>query len=453
MKSICTLFLLLLMGSAFGQNQKDLSIQYHSDGTKTVIDNDGLEIVTLKLNRDGLVTFKEVSIIGSFRVLRSEYVYDHNNRLTETIDYSGSSGYKKSVETYNEQGITTSITRYESADPHKKGNWRIISQLTYQYDAQMRDIRFESKQIPGNSVSSHFHMIIETSYNGDGTRTTFEREFDQSGRVIKSSRGKSQARGPNEPRSENIVKEMRQNGNGFIVTSATENLKNEVYYENNRIVKEKFYRFKSGSGNTMTTKFSEWYTFDYTYQNGKLTEQLAYDKDVLRNKRVIEYQEDKPVRFKRFYKQKNAAMKMVVKQGFTPAHEEYFPKLMSDYRPGDNLSAFGDGTDEPVNEVYENPQSTAYESPSYNHSGTSTGIVRKLETTPKLVLNDASVQLDKETQALLHQIKMLANANSSESFTDAQILHLALQQLVEDHREELKALNQQHLESQQSMFD
>ena len=320
----------------------------------------------------------------------------------------------------------------------------------------MRTIRFESRQIPGQSVKNHFHLVIETTHNADGSRTTVEREFDQNGRVIKSSRGKSAGRGPNEARSENIVQRMEQTPKGFKVVSATVNLKNEVYYENNRIVKDKYYRFKSGSGNTMTTKFKEWYEFNYTYQNGKLIEQSARDEEQLVSKRQIEYEQGKPVRFKRFYKSKNGSMKMVVKQGFTPAHEVYFPPLTADYRPGDNISAFGDGTDEPLNQGNDHPyDATASEIDNtfINNGGASRGIVDTLEKTPKQTLSSESVVLDKETQALLNQIKMLANTNSRESITDAQVLHLALQQLVDEHREELKTLNQKHLESQQTMFD
>lgn len=176
------------------------------------------------------------------------------------------------------------------------------------------------------------------------------------------------------------------------------------------------------------------------------------DGDEVRSKRLIEYEKDQPVRFKRFYKPSEASMKMVVKQGFTPAHEQYFPELMSDYRPGDNLSAFGDGSDEPLNDVQPAPQFESNESPAYSN-GNSYGIVRELENTPKPPLSNESVKLDQETQALLDQIQMLTNSNSNDNITDAQILHLALEQLVAQYRQELKELNQKHLESQQSMFD
>jgi hypothetical protein len=246
---------------------------------------------------------------------------------------------------------------------------------------------------------------------------------------------------------------MRSNGDGFVVTSATENLKNEVYYEDNRIVQEKFYRFSSGSGDVQTTDFELWYTINYDYKDGKLVQQTGLDGDEIKSKRQIEYDGDQPVRYKRFYKQSNGSLKMIVKQGFTPAHEQYFPELTAAFNSGNTISAFGNGSNEPLSSSSDSPQSPVYESPSYNSGASGNGIVRELESTPRQSLSSESLQLDKESQALLDQIKMLANANSTESITDAQILHLALQQLVDSHRAELKELNQKYLESQQTMFD
>jgi hypothetical protein len=442
----------MLIGSAFGQNQKDLSIQYHSDGGKTVIDNDGKEQVTLVLNTDGLCTLYEVQIVGSQRVVRDEYVYDHENRITEKIDYSFSSGYKKKVITYDSRGVRSSVTTYESSNPHKKGNWSIVAQRSSTFDHIGRVVRWESKTIPGRSQYEHFHKISENTFNSDGTTTSIDKELDANGRVISTGRGTSKTRTPQEPFDFNIVAQMSPTARGFMVVSATEDLKNETYYEDNRIVQEKFYRFKSGWGDVHSTEFAIWYTFDYKYNNGKLVEQSVLDGEDLKSKRQVEYEGRKPVRFKRFYKQSSGSMKMVVKQGFTPAHETYFPQLTGDYNAGDNLSAFGDGTDEPLNEVYEAPQASVYETPSYSGSSAN-GIVQELESIPRQSLSAESLALDKESQALLDQIKLLANANSTENITDAQILHLALQQLVDSNREELKELNQKHLESQQSMFD
>ena len=216
MKSICTMALLLLMGSALGQNQKDLSIQYHSDGGKTIIDNDGKERVTLKFNSDGLVIFREVQIIGSHRVLRDEYVYDHKYRVTENIDYSHSSGYRKSVTTFDEQGLETSYTGYESASKHEKGNWKIVTQLNYTYDASNRSIRSESKSIPGRTQYEFRHIIDEYIHNADGTRTIKEKELDANGRVIKSGTGKGMGRGRVEPSKPNIVGRMTLTADGFV---------------------------------------------------------------------------------------------------------------------------------------------------------------------------------------------------------------------------------------------
>lgn len=452
MKSICTMALLLLMGSALGQNQKDLSIQYHSDGGKTIIDNDGKERVTLKFNSDGLVIFREVQIIGSHRVLRDEYVYDHKYRVTENIDYSHSSGYRKSVTTFDEQGLETSYTGYESASKHEKGNWKIVTQLNYTYDASNRSIRSESKSIPGRTQYEFRHIIDEYIHNADGTRTIKEKELDANGRVIKSGTGKGMGRGRVEPSKPNIVGRMTLTADGFVVLTQTGMFKYETHYKNNRVVNEKVYRSNYGWNNMEISRYELWYSFDHKYNNGKLVEQVAMDGDEVRSKRLIEYEKDQPVRFKRFYKPSGASMKMVVKQGFTPAHEQYFPELMSDYRPGDNLSAFGDSSDEPLNEVQPAPQFESSESPAYSN-GNSYGIVRELENTPKPPLSNESLKLDRETHALLDQIQMLANSNSSDNITDAQILHLALEQLVAQYRQELKELNQKHLESQQSMFD
>lgn len=453
MKSMYTIVLVLLMGSALGQNQKDVSIQYESDGSKTIIDNDGEEQVILKFNADGLCTFREVSIIGSKRVLRDEYVYDHMYRVTENIDYSHTSGYTKSVTTFNERGLETSYTSYESANMHEKGNWIIVAQRTYAYDNANRLIRFESKTIPGRTQYEHMHMIDEIKHNADGSRTTLEKELDANGNVIKSGTSKSAGRGPVDPEPSNIVSRMTQTSNGFMVLTQTGMFKYETYYENNRIVQEKIYRSNYGWNNIEISKYELWYTFDFKYKDGKLVEQLATDKDVLKAKRLVEYQGNKPVRFKRFYRQGNGSMKMVVNQGFTPAHEQYFPKLTGDYRPGDNLSAFGDGTDEPLTQVQENYQYDEYDAPTSTYDGNDYGIIRDLENTPKLPSSGETLTLDRETQALLDQIRMLANSNSNESISEAQILHLALEQLVEKHRAELKELNQKHLESQQSLFD
>ncbi|MCR9174195.1 MAG: hypothetical protein NXI10_16990 [bacterium] len=452
MKSIYTLALVLLMGSALGQSQKDLSIQYHPDGGKTVIDHDGEEIVTLKFNKDGLCTFREVQIVGSQRVLRNEYVYDHEHRLVEDIDYNFSEGYDKTVTVFNAKGLEASVTTYESASKHKKGNWLIVAQRNYEYDHLNRVVRFESKRVSGRTNYQHMHMIDEITHNADGSTTTLEKELDASGRVVKSGRSRSMGRLPVEVKKHSIVQSKSSTANGFMIVSATGGLKNETYYENNRIVQEKFYRAKSNWHDLERAVYELWYTFDFQYQNGKLVSQTVFDKDELKSKRLIEYEGDRPVRFKRFYKQSNGSMKMVVKQGFTPAHEPYFPKLTSDYRPGDNLSAFGDGTDEPLNEVNGQEPYEAHDSPAYNFDSKE-GIVQELEKTPKFPLSGVSVTLDKETQALLDQIKMLANSNSTEHITEAQILHLALQQLVDQHREELKELNQKYLDSQQSMFD
>lgn len=452
MKSMYAIAFILLMGSAFGQTQKDLSIQYHPDGGKTIIDDDGKERVTLVLNKDGLCTFKEIQIIGSPRVLRYEFIYDHKNRVTEEIDYSHSSGYRKRVILYNEQGLRTSKTTYESAEKHTKGNWRIVAQLSNSYDELGRITRFESKMIPGRTQMEHFHLINENTFLSNGMTSTLEKELDASGRVIKSGTSKRKSREPSKPYDDNIVAEMRSTAKGFVVTSASEELKSETFYENNRIVQEKFYRFQSGWGDVHSTEFKLWYTFNYEYQNGKLVAQSVLDGEEMKSKRLIEYEGTTPVRFKRYYKQ-NGSMKLVVKQGFTPAHEPYFPKLMPDYESGNNLSAFGDGTDEPLNEVYQSPYEDLYETPVYEESIYSDGIVNALEQTPKLVGSGSMTELDQETQALLDQIRMLANNNSAQEITEAQILHLALEQLVERYREELKQLNQKHLESQQSMFD
>lgn len=454
MKSICTMALLMLMGSALGQNQKDISIQYHKDGSRTLIDDDRKEVVTVKLNPDGLVTFKEVSIVNDSRVLRYEYVYDHKNRLVESIDYSRSSGYRKNVITYNESGLRTTETFYESVDPHKKGNWRIATKMNRAYDHQNREIRFESLQIKGRTIPEHFHLIIQSTYNSDGTRTTSEQRLDANGRVIKSSRGKSAGRGPSEPYDDNIVGEMTSTSNGFTVTTASRNLKYVASFENNRLVEEKFFRFGSGTSDVRKITFELWYRAKYIYRNGKLVEQLMYDEADLTSKRVIEYEGNKPVRYKRYYRQ-NGTMKLMVKQGFTPAHEQFFPPLSQDYRPGDNLSAFGTGASEPTassNDIIEQ-QSQLEESHVYNEQPQGNGIIRDLENTPKQSLSGKMAALDAETQALLDQIHMLANSNSLETITDAQILHLALQDLVAKHRNELKLLNQKHLDSQQTLFD
>jgi hypothetical protein len=445
--------LLLLMGSALGQNQIDLSIQYHSDGGKTVIDNDGKEQVTLKYNGDGLCIFNEVQIIGSKRVLRDEFIYDHKHRITETFDYSHSSGHSKTVTTFDEQGLMSSYTKYESADMHVKANWKIVTQRTYAYDNSNRVIRFESKMIPCRWQHEHYHKIDEITHNADGTRSTLEKELDPSGRVVKQGTSRSMGRGPSVPDAPNIVSQMTQTSNGFMALTQTPMYKYETFYENNRIVQEKFYKATYGYNSIETSKYELRYSFDFKYDNGKLVEQIGKDKEELRSKRLVEYEAEKPVRFKRFYKKDGGSMNMMVKQGFTPAHEQYFPQLTGDYRPGDNLSAFGDGTDEPLNQVQTEPQYDAYEAPSYSSSGNSYGIVQDLDNTPKPPLSGESVVLDKETQALLDQIRMLANSNSKENITEAQILHLALQQLVDQHREELKELNQKYLESQQSMFD
>lgn len=455
MKSICTMALLLLMGSALGQDQKDLSIQYHPDGGKTIIDNDGKERVTLKYNSDGLCIYSEVQIIGSHRVLRDEYVYDHKYRITEEIDYSHSSGYSKDVTTFNEKGLETSFTMYESVDKHVKGNWKIVTQRTYVYDSQDRVIRFESKMIPARWQHEHYHKIDEITYLSDGTVSKQVKELDANGRVIKQGTSRSKGRGPCEPATPNIVSQMTQTSNGFIVLTRTPKYKHETMYENNRIVQEKFYKSNYGYNSMETSRYELKYQFDYKYKNGKLIEQVAMDGEELRAKRLVEYEGDQPVRFKRFYKQGSGSMNMVVKQGFTPAHEQYFPELTADFQHGDNLSAFGDGTDEPLNQVQSEPQYdySPTETPSYSSENGSYGIVRELENTPKPVLSGESVNLDKETQALLDQIRMLANSNSTQNISEAQILHLALQQLVDQNREELKELNQKHLESQQTMFD
>ncbi len=453
MKSICTMALLLLIGSAIGQNQKDLSIQYYLDGGKTVIENDGKEQVTLKYNADGLCTFSEVQIVGSKRVLRDEFVYDHLHRVTETVDYSHSMGYRKEVITFNENGLESSSTSYESVNMHEKGNWKIVSQRSSVYDASNRTIRFESKRIPGRTIHEHWHIMRDITHNADGTRTSLEKELDANGRVIKSGTSRSKGRGPEEPATPNIVGQMTQTANGFIVLTQTPMFKHETYYENNRIVQEKFYKSNYGWNDINTSRYQLRYTFDFNYKDGKLVEQIGTDGEELRSKRLVEYESDKPVRFKRFYKEDAGSMKMAVKQGFTPAHEQYFSQLTGDYRPGDNLSAFGDGTDESLSQIQEEPQYNAYETPSNSNSSNGYGIVRDLENTPKPPLSGESVHPDRETQALLDQIRMLANSNSTQNISEAQILHLALQQLVDQHREELKELNQKHLESQQSMFD
>lgn len=460
MKSICTAALLLLMGSALGQNQKDLSIQYHSDGGKTIIDNDGKERVTMKFNADGLCIFSEVQIIGSPRVIRDEYVYDHKHRIVETIDYSHSSGYSKDVITLNDQGLETSFTKYESVDKHKKGNWKIVTQRTHAYDNQNRVIRFESKMIPARWQHEHYHKIDEMTYQADGTVSSLKKQLDANGRVIKQTTSRSKGRGPCQPEKSNIVGKMTQTPNGFMVLTQTAMYKYETYYENNRIVKENFYKSNYGYNDIDMSRYKLRYTFDYKYRNGMLTEQVGMDGEKLRSKRLIEYEGGAPVRFKRFYRPNDGSMKMAVKQGFTPAHEQYFPELKRMDRSNSDLSMLGGGSNESADQMESAPQSsqnTEYDPPSYqaptDFSGTDYGIIEKLEETPKLSISSENVHLDRETQALLDQIRMLANSNSNQEISEAQIMHLALQQLVAQHRNELKELNQKHLENQQSMFD
>lgn len=435
-------------GLAFGQTSRDLSITYLADGSKTIVDNDGKEQVTLTLRPDGLAIFYEIDVIGDSRIIRYNYAYDANNRLAEEKDYSSGHGYRKSTYRYDSRGFLIEASEYETKNERVDADWILSSRRSHQYDQLGRQTRFEFIGYPGRSRNNFDHRVSEYTYAGSTTKNTEKiYEYDASGRILKQGTGYGNGSFQS-PTNENIVQDHSQGTTSVMIVSATNDHKNETYFVDGRMTEDVFYGFKSGSGNVFTTTYEMNYLVQNSYSNGKLTEQIIRDDNGPVVKRSLTYSGDTPTEMKTFYSTSVGSWSLVRKEKFKPALRQFFPALT-----GNNFTnTVATNVESPVISATENESaSSAVNTPQ------AIGTQNSLQQAVMMVQGDdgnsSTAEIDAATQRLLAHMLTIMNHEGANEVTEAELIELAMKELVEKYRNDLKQLNEAYLSSQQAMFD
>lgn len=435
-------------GLAFGQTSRDLSITYSADGRKTIVDNDGKEQVTLTLRSDGLATFYEIDVIGDSRVIRYNYSYDANNRLAEVKDYSSGNGYRKTTNRYDSRGFLIEVSEYETKNEHVDADWVLSSRRSHQYDQLGRQTRFEFIGYPGRLQIDFDHRLTEYTYAGTTTKNTQKNyEYDASGRILRQTVGSGNGSFQS-PTNENIVQDHSQGATSVMIVSATNDHKNESYFVEGRMTEDVFYGFKSGSGNVFTTTYEMNYLVQNAYSNGKLTDQIIRDDSGPVVKRSLTYSGDTPTEMKTFYSTSVGSWSLVRKEKFKPALRQFFPALT-----GNNFSnAVASNVESPVISAAENESASSAVNTPPSHT-TSNSLQQAVMLAQTNDGNSSKAEINASTQRLLAHMLTIMNYNSTEKISEADLIELAMKELVEKYRNDLKQLNDAYLSSQQAMFD
>lgn len=458
MKVPCIFALVVSIGSVNGQTSRDLSIVYEEGRGKTVNDNDGQEMVTLKLNENGLCAFYEVDVIGDNRVVRYEYAYDENNRVREITDYSLSSGYRKKVIAYDSRGFRIDEKEYESGVKTAEGNWILVSQLKSDYDNMGRRTRFESIQYPGRSNPDFNHLVIDNTYASTSNNQCIfkETQYNRSGGVVSTNSGKRTG-SIDKPFDDNILGEKMYGTNSYAVVSATEQFKNESYFVNERMTEDLFYGFKSGSGDVRNTVFSLRYLVKNSYKDGRLTAQIIHDANGPVVKREIRYSGNTPLEMVTYYTNSAGDWTYVGKEKFTVATQRFFPPLIGK-----------DFTNE-SSVVAESPQSEVYpqESPVFGQASSVTADpmeTNDFEYSDDLYndltleesmseINLLTTTINAETMDLMNRMLVVINSERNHIIEQQTLMQLAMKEFLENHREELQKMNEEFVQSQLSLFE
>ncbi len=434
-------------GLAFGQTSRELSIKYLDNGGKTLVDNDGIEQVTLNLRPDGLASFYEVNVIRDSRVIRYYYLYDANNRLSEEKTYSSGHGYRKTTYAYDERGYKIEEKSYETKNPRVEADWILISRLSNQFDHLGRRVRFEYIGYPGQTGYTFEHRMSEYAYTGNGNQyVSLEYEYDANGQIIKQGKGKGTG-SVESPSDETIVQDHSQGTSSLMIVTTSNAFKNESYYVEGRMTEDVFYGLKSGNGNVFTNVYELDYLVQNNYVNGKLTEQIIRDDNGPVVKRSILYSDDQPTELRTYYSTSAGAWSLVKKEKFKANLRSFFPPLT-----GNNFTNITEAPSaEPVIGTTPSVNASSVSNVLVILSGTS--LQEAIDQSKSYDGASSSAEIDAATKRLLTHMMTILNYQNSGSVSEADLIQLAVKELVEKYRDDLKQLNDAYLSSQQALFD
>ncbi|MFT5779433.1 MAG: hypothetical protein ACI837_002391 [Crocinitomicaceae bacterium] len=456
MKVFTMIIAIMGLSNLFAQS---LTATYNADGS-IQLDNIGRKGTSIqRIDKEGRTTELLFFFPGGQRMRMSDIYTYQNDLLVEQLDYIYTSGYGKTLRSFDSNGNEIDWKTYTSKD---KTTWQIKSSVQRGFDHKNNQIYFRSK----SNYAGYINFMSRTTYNySDGTRSVYREEYDANDRKTShyTNNGKMGDRAMNnEPyvfdinkdgpnyRDSRVVKwsGTDMNGNTIDKVFIDSRVISKTYDSQNRMIQFAYGSFETYEGDKPIYGNDE--IIDYTYEGNKVVEIKTENWSAPLEKRIFEHQRNGKVKMTLYRQSEGGSWSKY-------DTEEYkdISKFTPHQRDGSTSTSH-----QAVAESYESPSPSSSSSnsmpsePSYdnNNSYTSNGsLMNEVNAIDKSNdLANLSVSAS-DAEKLDHIVKILEHS-SGQKVSEEQLINLALQLLIDEYKSDLRTLNNEYLEDKVSMF-
>lgn len=441
-RSLFVVFSMVIGNSIHAQ---DLTVQYNRDNSKKIQSNDvkGNSFIVLNNN---LLTYQEF-LFPDGRLKASESVKYDDVHVVEDINYIFTQGYEKDVLEYDLFGNETDVKSYTSQNAKQ---WTSVFQRQSRFNSQNHRVYFKSK---GMSAGDFLNMDITYSYDYNRLKqTSTEKRYDRNDHELISHTGTSRVsqkyfneeteRGLLENQFNRITRTESRglNGTRIFEISSQKNKSVLTFNANGQLIDDQFLMASGSNGSKPIYK--AYYRFKFTYgDDGKLNTQNMIEEmsDIIQSKIVYSYNSSGKLIKESIYKRaENGTWNQMDTKLYAGNDPVFIPSISDlDFQDVSYVT--------PIHAV-SNPVS------SQQGSNASSSLINKIAVASSISATDEAKMFDSDLVKLQHLARVLNNQSDS-NISEAEILRLALQLLIEEHRDEIKDLNDAYLSEQTSIFD
>jgi hypothetical protein len=433
----------VVVGNAI--HAQDLSVQYNRDNSKKIQSNDteGNSFVVLN---DNLLTHQEF-LFPDGRLKASESNAFDNAHIVENIKYIYTQDYEKDVFQYDQFGNKIDVKSYASENGNQ---WNSTFHRQARFNSKNHRTYFRSK---GMSAGDYLNMEVTYSYDYNQLRrNSVEKRFNSNDHEMTSHSGFSRVsqgylndeteRGKLINQRNRIRRlEKRSNGGNRIFETISEANKSiQSYDSHGRLVEDQF--LMALGEDEFGPKYSEYYRFKFVYDiEGNLSTQYMTDDVGSSKEEKIEYSYNSYGRMVKeaiYKKLNNGNWKLMYSRKHGAVKAFYVPTIDESHQGHDYV--------EQPSQVVGN---AAYVSADLDDI--SPLIDQLTVDSDEVALGDA--EMFNSDLVKLRQLARVLSSQSNDEITEADLLKIALQLLIDKHRDEIRELNQEYLSEQAALFD
>jgi hypothetical protein len=479
----------LAVSVSCGVDAQRLRIEFNTNGDKVIkrySEHDNLGSLTTKLTyNEANLMLEEVYYFPDGKRPKLQHNYTFNrNRMTEDLSYLYTSKYKKFAYGYDERGNELENTKFLSDDGE---SWTYEGGTIKQYDRR-NNTTYSKRYYPSSKINA------EATYNYDYAAGTVreaelhlaghESNYGPDNRTRNMTAEQKSGKSPMSERIATVVQRTDEYGRKVIETTFLRKKHNEqVFDSNNKLVKDVFYHsidYVNGA-----FEYEVVNSFEYEYdRSGNIAQLIGYDTyyDVYQKQR-FDYTANGELAREHLYESPD---QVNWHQLATITHQEgaavaYQPSAAQPTVTSQPSSSQTTVTSQPTS-----TQATVTSQPSGSQAPVRHGTITPTkantstytsspsvsvgtQTAPSAQLSDNALvdalaaddaqgitrvsEMYSDDAAKLQQLVKIINSTSGEKTSEAEVLSLALDLLIQTYRDDIKQLNKAHLERETSMFD